>query len=568
MVQEEFIRQQAAAIAASEREEAQAAAAAASAAAAAAAAYSAPAYTAPPAYHTTNMAEPDDDEYDEMLAMLLPGLQPTTEAMPPRRADASTPPALPAGPPAVSPGVHTYGNTQVHAEATMTALGLPTHLETMFEEVLLNFPDGFDQCAFPQHFANVHFQNLQLRDGFYDLSGKWCTAPGSGPGLPATLKDMLLMSKSLFYFVGDFPSGHSSSFVVPKGHSAALNGARRQPCPPNLVPLSHRTAPVVARAPPQAAPQSQPQPQPVKGAGHIPAPRHSYPAVPQLVENKLRKVVERFPDGVDAGSFAKYFYLVNKEFVQVKGAYYDAQGEWKEDKRLVHNPYPKLRDLLESSKAVSAIFYPNPTGLKVYPLTHPMVHEYLRKGGRHAATPKSVPPRCGPPLSSLSLLPFSISGSQLTRGAMGVRVQCWIPHAAALRGAPPHAGAVATARGLHEGLRLPRGVPEHARSAAGLSDARLRQDERAFPRLSDGSVRARRRQRHGLLDRHGGARADRCRRAALATVGTRQGVCAAAQQQQQQLAGAFVAAPQPPSIHTAGGGERQLQGTPDHAQSD
>jgi len=119
-------------------------------------------------------------------------------------------------------------------------------------------------------------------------------------------------------------------------------------------------------------------------------------------------VCERYPDGVDAGSFASLFYRVNKEFVQVKGGYYDANSEFQEDKRLVHNPYPKLRDLLESSKAVSAIFYPNPTALRVYPLTHPMVHEYKRNGGRAPAAPKAVPPSTGSPKLPPSVLPPSV----------------------------------------------------------------------------------------------------------------------------------------------------------------
>jgi hypothetical protein len=191
----------------------------------------------------------------------------------------------------------------------------------------------------------------------------------ANPPLPFPLvQDMLNKSKSLFAFVGDFPSGRSSGFVVPKTHSAALNGSRRQPCPPNLVPPGQKSAPV-AQPPPLRAPASAPVQQPPqqqqqqRGGHYVASAASPYPPVPQELENKLRKVrahagvearcsqcpplcvtlrqctrwrllvrlltapwaldiddqvVEQHPNGIDAGSFAPFFYSVNRDFVQVR----------------------------------------------------------------------------------------------------------------------------------------------------------------------------------------------------------------------------------------------------------
>ena len=116
-------------------------------------------------------------------------------------------------------------------------------------------------------------------------------------------------------------------------------------------------------------------------------------------------MVEQHPDGVDAGSFAKLYHSVNKDFLQVKDGYYDAHGTFKDDKRLFNVPYHKLRDLLETSTAVAAIWLPSPKGphcapaLTVYPLDHPLVREYRQSAGRE----QPVARRCAPQTHSPAL---------------------------------------------------------------------------------------------------------------------------------------------------------------------
>lgn len=73
--------------------------------------------------------------------------------------------------------------------------------------------------------------------------------------------------------------------------------------------------------------------------------------VPQDLEAKLRMVVNKYPNGFDAGCFMTYYKAVHKEKLQ--------------------NPLGKLSTLLMNSNALTAFYESNESALRVYPNEHP-----------------------------------------------------------------------------------------------------------------------------------------------------------------------------------------------------